>query len=104
MVNHKAGYLPYPTIIAFLLEKNLIKATSDVEEENVKCAPVGATNISKMGIKYLRKAKPTRSGSQAGSASQSPLYLVQGIKKLTPIPGQAVLQGYQPLSRHLLKR
>ena len=71
LVNNKAGYLPYPTILAFLLEKNLIKATSAVEEENVKCVPVGATNISKMGIKYLKPAKPTRSGSQAGSASQT---------------------------------
>ena len=78
MVNNKAGYLPYPTIIAFLLEKNLIKATSDVEEENVKCVPVGATNISKMGIKYLKPAKPTRSGSQAGSASQTSVPSVSG--------------------------
>ena len=58
-------------ILAFLLEKKLIKATSDLEEENVKCAPVGATNIAKMGIKYNKPAKPTRSGSQAGSASQT---------------------------------
>ena len=42
-----------------------------MEEENVKCARVSAINISKMGIKYLKKAKPTRSGSQAGSASQT---------------------------------
>ena len=40
-----------------------------MEGENVKCAPVGETNISKMGIKYLRAPKPTRSGSLAGSAS-----------------------------------
>ena len=32
LVNDKAGYLPYPTILASLLEKKLIKATSDVEE------------------------------------------------------------------------
>ena len=69
--NDKSGYLPYPTILAFLLEKKLIKATSDVEEENVKCAPVGATNISKMGIKYLKPAKPTRSRSQTSSGSQT---------------------------------
>ena len=49
-----------------------------MEEENGKCAPVGATNISKMGIKYLRPAKPTRSGSQAGSASQSSVPSVSG--------------------------
>ena len=76
--NDKFGYLPYPTILAFLLEKNLIKATSDVEEENVKCVPVGATNISKMGIRYLKPAKPTRSGSQAGSASQTSAPSVSG--------------------------
>ena len=78
MVNNKAGYLPYPTIIAFLLEKNLIKATSDVEEENVKCAPVSAINIGKMGIKYLKKSKATRSGSQAGSASHTSAPSVSG--------------------------
>ena len=71
MVNNKAGFLPYPTIISLLLEKHLIKATSAVEEENVKCKPVGATNIGKMGIKYIKPAKPTRSGSQAESASQT---------------------------------
>ena len=65
LVNDKSGHLPYPTIIAFLLEKHLIKATSAVEEENVKCRPVGATNIAKMGIKYLRPPRPTRSGSRA---------------------------------------
>ena len=78
LVNNKAGYLPYPTIIAFLLEKNLIKATSDVEEENVKCAPVSAINIGKMGIKYLKKSKDTRSGSQAGSASHTSAPSVSG--------------------------
>ena len=71
LTNDKSGYLPYPTILAFLLEKKLIKATSDVEEENVKCASVGATNIGKMGIRYNKPARATRSGSQAGSASHT---------------------------------
>ena len=48
--NKKSGNLPYPTVIAFLLEKFLIKSTE--EGENVKCLPVSAVNISKMGIKY----------------------------------------------------
>ena len=78
MVNNKAGSIPYPTIIAFLLEKNLIKATSTEEEENVKCLPVSAINISKMKIKYLNKAKATRSGSQAGSASHTSAPSVSG--------------------------
>ena len=69
LTNDKSGHLPYPTIIAFLLEKHLIKATSAVEEENVKCKPVGATNMARMGIKYLKPPKPTRSHSQASSAS-----------------------------------
>ena len=69
LTNNKSGHLPYPTVIAFLLEKHLIKATSAVKEENVKCKPVGATNVGKMGIRYLRAPKPTRSGSQASSAS-----------------------------------
>ena len=79
MVGQQQGWISsLPTILAFLLEKNMIKATSDVEEENVKCVPVGATNISKMGIKYLKPAKPTRSGSQAGSASQTSVPSVSG--------------------------
>ena len=78
MVNNKAGSIPYPTIIAFLLEKNLIKATSTEEEENVKCLPVSAINISKMKIKYLKKAKATRSSSQAGSASHTSVPSVSG--------------------------
>ena len=42
-----------------------------MEEENVQCKPFGATNIAKMGIKYVKPAKPTRSGSRASSASAS---------------------------------
>ena len=61
--NKKSGNLPYPTVIAFLLEKFLIKSTE--EGENVKCLPVSAVNISKMGIKYNKPARATRSGSQA---------------------------------------
>ena len=63
--NKKSGNLPYPTVIAFLLEKFLIKSASTEEAENVKCLPVSAMNISKMGIKYIKPAKATRSGSQA---------------------------------------
>ena len=43
--NQKSGSLPYPTVIAFLLEKYLIKSTSTKEAENVKCAPVSAVKI-----------------------------------------------------------
>ena len=69
--NKKSVNLPYPTVIAFLLEKFLIKSTSTEEAENVKCLPVSAMNISKMGIKYNKPARATRSGSQAGSASHT---------------------------------
>ena len=93
LTNNKSGHLPYPTVIAFLLEKHLIKATSTVDEENVKCKPVGATNVGKMGIRYVKPAKPTRSGSQAGSASgtSAPSTSGAGIRKLTPMLGQAEL-------------
>ena len=76
--NHKSGYLPYPTVIAFLLEKNLIKSTSIEEDENVKCVPVSTVNIGKMGIKYIRQTKATRSSSQAGSASHTTAPSVSG--------------------------
>ena len=35
-------------------------------------------NLGKMGIKYLKPAKPTRSGSQAGSASHTSVPSVSG--------------------------
>ena len=76
--NKKSGFLPYPTVIAFLLEKFLIKSTSTEEDTNVKCLPVSAMNISKMKIKYNKKAKPTHSGSQAGSASHTSAPSVSG--------------------------
>ena len=77
--NQKSGSLPYPTVIAFLLEKYLIKSTSTEEEENVKCVPVSAVNIGKMGIKYIKQTKATRSGSQAGSASHTTAPSVSGV-------------------------
>ena len=42
-----------------------------MEEENVQCKPFDATNIAKMGIKYVKPAKPTRSGSRASNVSGS---------------------------------
>ena len=72
----KPGHLPYPQVIAFLLEKFLIKSTE--EADNIPCLPIGAINISKMGIKYVKPAKPTRSGSQAGSASQTSVPSMSG--------------------------
>ena len=47
----------------------MIKSTE--EADNVKCLPMGSMNLGKMGIKYLKPAKPTRSGSQVGSASHT---------------------------------
>ena len=76
--NHKSGSLPYPTVIAFLLEKNLIKSTCTEEEENVKCVPVSTVNIGKIRIKYIKQTKATRSGSQAGSASHTTAPSVSG--------------------------
>ena len=67
----KPGYLPYPQVIAFLLEKFMIKSTE--EADNVKCLPIGSMNLGKMGIKYDKPAKLTRSGSQAGCASHTTL-------------------------------
>ena len=52
-----------------LLEKFLIKSTEDAD--NIPCLPIGSANISKMGIRYNKPAKATRSGSQAGSASHT---------------------------------
>ena len=65
----KPGNLPYPQVIAFLLEKFMIKSTE--EADNVKCLPIGSMNLGKMDIKYDKPAKPTRSGSQAGCASHT---------------------------------
>ena len=65
----KPGHLPYPQVIAFLLEKFLIKSTEDAD--NILCLPIGSANISKMGIRYNKPARATRSGSQAGSASHT---------------------------------
>ena len=57
----KPAYLSYPQVIAFLLEKFMIKSTE--EADNVKCLPMGSMNLGKMGIKYDKPDKPTRSGS-----------------------------------------
>ena len=78
----KPGHLPYPQVIAFLLEKFLIKSTED--SDNIPCLPIESANISKMGIRYNKPAKATRSGSQAGSASHTtpPSASGAGTKKL----------------------
>ena len=47
----------------------MIKSTE--EAENIPCLPIGAVNIGKMGVKYIKSAKPARSTSQAGSASHT---------------------------------
>ena len=47
----------------------MIKSTE--EADNIPCLPIGSANISKMGIRYNKPAKATRSGSQAGSASHT---------------------------------
>ena len=67
----------------------MIKSTSTEEAENVKCAPVSAVNIGKMGIKYIKQTKATRSGSQAGSASHTtaPSASGAGDQKVDSHPG-----------------
>ena len=54
----------------------MIKSTEDAD--NVQCLPIRSANISKMGIKYNKPARATRSGSQAGNASHTTAPSVSG--------------------------
>ena len=101
----KKGPLPYPQFIAFLLEQFNIKSTEEVD--NKRCLPMGSMNLGKMGVRYLKPAKPTQSGSQLEVllTTPFPLHLEQGIKRLTLklVPATLVLQECLLLKRHLQK-
>ena len=49
--------LPYPQLIAFLLEKFNIRSTESVD--NKKCLPMDSKNLGKMGVAYDKPARVT---------------------------------------------
>ena len=61
--------LPFPQLIAFLLEQFNIKSTEGVD--NRKCLPMDTKNLGKMGVSYIRPPRPAGSGSRGGSASHN---------------------------------
>ena len=99
----KPASLPYPQVIAFLLEKFNIKSTE--EADNVKCLLMGSMNLGKMGIKYDKPAKPLGLALRLGvpRIQLFPLRLEQGTKKWILTLVLAVLQEYLPLKRRLLR-
>ena len=49
--------LPYPQLIAFILENFNIKSTE--EADNKKCLPMGSMNLGKMGVSYNKPVRAT---------------------------------------------
>ena len=60
--------LPFPQLIAFLLEQFNIKSTEGVD--NRKSLPMDTKNLGKMGVSYI---KPVRA---AGSSSRGAVHLI----------------------------
>ena len=61
--------LPFPQLIAFLLEKFNIKSTEGVD--NRKCLPIEKKNLGKMEVSYIRPPRAAGSGSRGASMSQT---------------------------------
>ena len=61
--------LPFPQLIAFLLEKFNIKSTEGVD--NRKCLPMDTKNLGKMGVSYIKPVRAAGSSSRGGSASHN---------------------------------